>query len=119
MGAGNRRQQGLGTTVSQLLGWRPTADGHRGPRHHTRQQAADRLLPPALAAAHRNPGVEADADVAKRVFDTAGGATHVHYHYGTNRVTACYRIFPKDGAKTQAFQAGVAAATAVAWHCTA
>lgn len=48
--------------------------------------------------------MHADDDVAKRVFDALGGAIHVHYHYGPARVTAAYRVFPKDGSNTQAFQ---------------
>jgi hypothetical protein len=33
----------------------------------------------------RNPAVDADADVARRVFHVLEGRIHVDYHFGTNR----------------------------------
>ncbi|GFR42728.1 hypothetical protein Agub_g3646 [Astrephomene gubernaculifera] len=45
----------------------------------------------------RNPAVDADSDVAKRVYYLTEGRLRVDYHFGTNRITNSSRSFTKDG----------------------
>lgn len=63
---------------------------------------------PVLKASERfdrRAAVDADSDVAKRVFDMGvGSCVRLHYHYGANRVTATWRVFPRDGSQPQVYQ---------------
>ncbi|GIL93808.1 hypothetical protein Vretimale_187 [Volvox reticuliferus] len=45
----------------------------------------------------RNSPLDADADVAKRVYYLTEGRMRVDYHFGTNRITNSSRSFTKDG----------------------
>ncbi|GLI65995.1 hypothetical protein VaNZ11_009689 [Volvox africanus] len=45
----------------------------------------------------RNPSLDADSDVAKRVYYLTEGRMRVDYHFGTNRITNSSRSFTKDG----------------------
>ncbi|KAG2491059.1 hypothetical protein HYH03_010505 [Edaphochlamys debaryana] len=45
----------------------------------------------------RNPALEADADVAKRVYYLTEGRLRVEYHFGEHRITNSSRSFTKDG----------------------
>ncbi|GLC33992.1 Dynein regulatory complex subunit 7 [Pleodorina starrii] len=45
----------------------------------------------------RNAGLDADADVAKRVYYLTEGRMRVDYHFGANRITNSSRSFTKDG----------------------
>ncbi len=53
----------------------------------------------------RNAAVDADADVAKRVYYLAEGRLRVDYHFGLNRITNSSRLFTKDG-QSQIVQVG-------------
>jgi hypothetical protein len=48
----------------------------------------------------RAPGLDADADVARRVFHIADDRIQLVFHFGDNRVTASSRIFEKGGSCT-------------------
>lgn len=54
----------------------------------------------------RDVSIDADADVAKRVYYLAENRIRVDYHFGENRVTQSSRMFHKDG-QSQIIQVGV------------
>jgi hypothetical protein len=48
----------------------------------------------------RDPAVDAEADVCKRVYNIASGFIRVHYHFGDGRVTASSRVYNKENGTT-------------------
>ena len=53
----------------------------------------------------RNPQVEADTDIRKRVNNIAMGTIALEFHFGPNRITASNRLYNKDGSEAVGWQA--------------
>ncbi|PNW72944.1 hypothetical protein CHLRE_14g612700v5 [Chlamydomonas reinhardtii] len=75
------------------------ASSRRSTRKSKRGGDSKRLLPIRKMTQKfgRNPALDADADVAKRVYYLAEGRLRVDYHFGTHRITNSSRTFTKDG----------------------
>lgn len=68
-----------------------------GPRSTKRESEKHLPISKLTERFERNPALDADRDVAKRVFCIADNQICLYYHYGPNRVTTSSRIYHKDG----------------------